>query len=267
MFRRLRRAFGPMMSASMATMLQYRGEVLLWALWGVVFPAVSMTLWSAASRSRPLAGLTGEGPIAAYFLLVMVVGHLTTSWDVFELGYLVRSGEMSPRLLRPMLPIWNSIADNISYKIVTMAVLVPIWLLAAWHIRPEFATRGIDLALGLPALGLAMALAYVWGYILALLAFVMTKVESAAEAYFGLSMFLGGQFAALDWLPWPLAALSWCFPFRWKIAFPVELLLGKLSVSEAWFGLAMQTAWLVAGIVIYRFAWRAGVRKYSAVGA
>lgn len=38
---------------SLATMLQYRGEIALWAVWGVVYPAVAMAMWAAAVRGAP----------------------------------------------------------------------------------------------------------------------------------------------------------------------------------------------------------------------
>lgn len=256
-----------MMSASLATMFQYRGEVLLWALWGVVFPLVSLKMWAAAGAKNPLPGFAGMGDIAAYFLLTMILGHLTASWDVFEMGYLVRTGAMSPKLLRPLLPIWSSVCDNAAYKIVTLIVLLPIWIGVAWFVRPAFSTRPMDLLLGVPAVLMAMALAYLWGYIFALLAFVMTRIDAAAEMYFGLTMFLGGRFAPMGFLPPALSVVSWFFPFRWMLAFPVELLMGRHTPMESLGGLACQAAWLGFAVIVFRRAWRASVQRYSAVGA
>ncbi len=51
------------------------------------------------------------------------------------------------------------------------------------------------------------------------------------------------------------------------IAFPVELLLGKLTPAQTLIGFAAQVAWIGVGLVLVRIVWRAGVRLYSAVGA
>jgi hypothetical protein len=37
-----------------------------------------------------------ERDFAAYFLLMMISGHFSTAWDVFEMGWFVRTGRMSP---------------------------------------------------------------------------------------------------------------------------------------------------------------------------
>jgi ABC-2 type transport system permease protein len=51
------------------------------------------------------------------------------------------------------------------------------------------------------------------------------------------------------------------------VAFPVDTALGRLSATEILFGYAIQAGWIVAALAVLRVAWRAGVRRYSAVGA
>jgi ABC-2 type transport system permease protein len=51
------------------------------------------------------------------------------------------------------------------------------------------------------------------------------------------------------------------------LGFPVELLLGRLSASQALLGFAAQTGWLAIAVVFLNAMWARGVRQYSAVGA
>lgn len=255
-----------MLRAQLAVMLQYRGEIILWAVWGIVYPAVLIAMWTAAAKGRSVGGYFA-GDIAAYYIATMVVGHLNTAWDVFEMGFFVRSGMMSARLLKPIMPIWESVVSNIAYKIITLVLVAPAWLAIGWYVQPTFHTQWWNIAVGVPAVLMAAAIAYVWGYCCAMLAFVMTKADAAGELYFGLSLFFGGRFAMLDVLPLPLQLATWLMPFRWSLAFPVELLIGRLSAADALRGLAMQGFWLFAGVVFLRWAWRAGLKRYSAVGA
>jgi ABC-2 type transport system permease protein len=267
---RVWRALRAYVSASMATMFQYRGEMVLWALWGVVYPAVALAMWRAAIAGSPngrsIRGFEA-GDFAAYFLLTMIVGHVSTAWDVFEMGYLVRTGRMSPKLLRPILPLWESLADNLSYKTVTLIILVPIWVGVAIATRPHFATTGVDLAMGLPALLLGAAVHYIWNYNVGLLAFWVTQMNALSESWWGANLFLGGRLAPLQTLPGPLQWVAGVLPFKWIIWFPAAALMGMLTPGEMAVGLAALVGGLVAGIVAFRWLWRAGVRQYSAVGA
>lgn len=48
--------------------------------------------------------------------------------------------------------------------------------------------------------------------------------------------------------------------------FPTRLLLGRLTPQETFDGLAAQGLWLLMSVVALAFVWRAGVRRYAAVG-
>lgn len=267
---RLWRALPAFMRVSMATMFQYRGEMVLWAVWGVVYPAVAMAMWRAAiagsADGTEIRGFTAAD-FAAYFLLTMVVGHAATAWDVFEMGYLVRSGGMSPKLLRPILPVWESISDNISYKTITLAILIPLWLLTALIAKPHFSADLTQALLGVAALLLGAAMHYIWNYNLGLVAFWVTRMDALSETWWGLNLFLGGRLAPLQHLPMPLQWAAAVLPFKWIIWFPTAALMGILDVRQIAWGLFYQACWMAGGIVCFRFLWRAAVKRYSAVGA
>ena len=68
-------------------------------------------------------------------------------------------------------------------------------------------------------------------------------------------------------LPGPVRVLASVLPFQWMVAFPVELMLGRVSPRDALIGFGMLLGWLLVGVVALRVTWRQGVRQYSAVGA
>lgn len=262
------RSFFAFLRKGIAVMLQYRGEIVLWAIWGLVNPAVSYALWSAAAagnKSGTIAGF-GRGEFAAYFFAMMIVGHLTQAWDTYEVGQLVRTGDMSPKLLRPILPIWEALAGNLSYKITTLAFVVPMWCLFAWLVTPTFETHAWQFGLGLIAIVLGAALNFVLNYFFALVAFWTPKLDAMGELYFGACMLWGGRFAPLDALPPILHLLADIQPFKWMFAFPTELLMGRIADPvRAVQGLGVQLVWIAASIVAFRLLWSAAVKRYTAV--
>jgi ABC-2 type transport system permease protein len=50
------------------------------------------------------------------------------------------------------------------------------------------------------------------------------------------------------------------------VSFPVELLLGRLTLTATLQGLAIQGAWIVAVFGLFTVMWRKGIARYSAVG-
>lgn len=262
-------ALSAFMRNSIATMIQYRGEIVLWAVWGVIYPAVAMAMWGAAVKGSASGDIKGMGPhdFAAYFLLTMIVGHLSAAWDIFEMGWQVRTGAMSPRLLQPVLPLWQNLADNLAYKIVTLVLLVPIWVIVAWIVHPRFTCSPGQFLCGVIAALLAAALHFLWNYIMALSAFWVTRTDSLAGLWWGANLMFGGRLAPLEIMPIPLQWIAKLMPFQWIIWFPSAALAGQLKWSQIVTGFAWQIGWLVFGVAAFRVAWQFSIKRYSAVGA
>lgn len=262
------------LKVGMAIMLQYRFAVLIWGVWGFVGPLISLAVWSAASQARGGAvanAATGaafaQADFAAYFLVFMIFSHITMSWDAFEFGWRVRSGMLSPHLLKPVHPIYGDAARNVAFKLVTSGMLLPVWVLLFVILKPTPPPSLGLVLLALPALILAAVMRYVWQYSLAALAFWTTRVEAINQLYFTLDAFLSGRIAPLALMPGLLGVVAYYSPFRAMGAFPVELALGRVPPAQILPGFLLQLLWLVAGVLVLRTVWNAGVKQYSAVGA
>jgi len=147
---------------AVAQMLQYRFAILIWAVWGLVGPLISLAIWSAATGARSITNHAtgasfGRADFAAYFLVFMIFGHLTMSWDAFEFAWRVRDGNLSPRLLKPLHPIHTDVAFNIAFKLTTSVMLLPVWILLFVLLKPTPPASGWSLLLAAPALVLVSA--------------------------------------------------------------------------------------------------------------
>jgi ABC-2 type transport system permease protein len=259
---------------AIALMLQYRFAVIIWAVWGFVGPLLSLAVWSATSAARggsvtnAANGVTFDrADFAAYFLTFMIFGHLTMSWDAFEFAFRVRTGQLSPHLLKPIHPIHRDAAHNMGFKLSTSMMLFPIWILLFILLKPTPPQSGVELALAVPALILAGITRYVLQYALAAIAFWTTRVEAVNQFYFALDAFLSGSIAPLALLPAFLGTAAYFSPFRGMGSFPVELALGRIPPEQILPGFGLQLFWLTVTILFFRAVWAAGIKQYSAVGA
>lgn len=254
--------------AAIALQLQYRVSLLIWLTWSILQPVVSLTVWSTvAVATGGQVGGFGPRDFAAYFLIGMWVTHLTFTWVMHEFEFRVRHGQFSPKLLRPVHPIHGDIADNIGYKLLTAPVLALATLVLIYAFQPRISPEPWAVATFVPVLLLAFWIHFLTGWTLALAAFWITRVSAVNSLYFIATVFLSGAWVPLTLLPAPIQWLSWLLPFRWMLAFPVELLMGRLTLSDTMLGLGMQLAWAVAVFAIWRVSWGRAVRQYTAVGA
>jgi viologen exporter family transport system permease protein len=107
---------------------------------------------------------------------------------------------------------------------------------------------------------------FLWEWALALSAFWTTRISAVNRAYFVVLMFLSGRVAPVGLLPQVLQTVGDALPFRWMVAFPVELMIGRVTPRDAAVGLVAQLGWIAGGGVVLRLLWPRAVRRFASVG-
>ena len=251
-----------------ATMVQYRASLFIWMIDHALQPLVYLVVWSVVAESG--GGSAGDytaAGFAAYFIVLMLVENTSYTWVMFEYDYRIREGLLSPALLRPVHPIHADIAENLSSKAITLPFMMVVAAVLAAVFRPAMSPQLWVLPAAIPALILAFLLRFFCEWALAQVAFWTTRVSAINQSYFVLMLFLSGQVAPISLFPPVLQVIANILPFHWMLGFPVELLLGRLTPAEALVGIGAQAAWVMIAFLLMRLIWRAGIRRYSAVGA
>ncbi len=253
---------------TIAEQFQYRGALVIWLTGLILEPVIFLSVWATVARSQGGAvdGFTAND-FAAYFLLTMIVDHAGFTWIMWEMEYWIRQDNLSPLLVRPVHPIHRHIANNLTFKLLTMVVVLPVVVGLSLVFRPNFTITPATTLAFVPALLLAMALRFAVEWTLASLAFWVTRVNALNQLYYVAFLFLAGVAAPLALLPEPVRIVAEWLPFYRMLGFPVEVLLGRLTPQQVLIGFAAQIAWLAIAVVLLNLAWARGIRKYSAVGA
>jgi ABC-2 type transport system permease protein len=92
-------------------------------------------------------------------------------------------------------------------------------------------------------------------------------VYSIAEFFYTLAILFSGQFIPLQLMPDAIQAVARYLPYQMCIYVPIEIILNKLPPAEMARDFAVGVVWLVLFAFIFRWMWREGVKRYSAVGA
>jgi ABC-2 type transport system permease protein len=247
--------------------LAYRGAVAIWIFVTLIQPLVFIVVWRTVAGSGETGGYTAN-QFVAYFLVMMLVDHLTFIWHMWEFEWRIRTGAFSPLLMRPIHPIHSDVCENLAYKTVGLVGVLPAAVVLGLAFDADLS--GITLLTVLPfliALVLAMVLRFVVEWCLALAAFWLTKVTAINSLFFGLTSFFGGVFAPLAVLPFWMQTVAVWTPFPWALAFPVEVALGRRTGADIWIGYAVQVGWIALALGGLALLWRRATKRYAAVGA
>ena len=128
-----RRVVAALLGSQYAHMLEYRAEIALWALSGVL-PFIMLSLWSG-SPARADLGLDGVA-LDRYFLSAFLVRQFSVVWVVYAFEEDALQGRLSPYLLQPLHPLWRYVAAHLGEQL-TRLPFVALIAGVFFVVRPE----------------------------------------------------------------------------------------------------------------------------------
>jgi ABC-2 type transport system permease protein len=259
------RAIPTLLRVGLAEAVAYRAEFLVWLL-STNMPLVMLALWSAVARDAPV-GRFGQRDFVAYFLAALVVRLMTGAWVIWELTFEIRQGTLAFRLLRPIHPLLGYACENIAAMPLRLALSLPVAIVLLFTVGATRVTHDpLLLALfPLTVLG-AWLITFLAMAVVGSLSFYLESATSIFEIWMGLFGVFSGYLVPLELFPPWVALLARALPFRYMLAFPVEMVIGMQDRTRALAELGVQ--WLFVGglAVAATGCWRLGLRRFAAHG-
>jgi ABC-2 type transport system permease protein len=243
----------------------YRIEFLFEVLGSAVVPAaVQWVLWYALFKVGGQTEVAGMryGDMVLYTLVSLFFSQVRGGDHDFELAEMVRTGQLSNYLLRPV------------------GVIEFVWIRG---IAPKLFIAGAGLVIGMavaPFFGLQPA-RMIGAMLMALIGNIIHYQFSAAlaaasfyweEAYSVLMVknmvvsLLSGELIPLFMFP---ASMKWVWqstPFYLFVFGPTQYVLGHWTHAEFLRQLGMSVLWLAGGWLLCRVTWGLGFKRYLSLG-
>ena len=120
---------------------------------------------------------------------------------------------------------------------------------------------------------LSLAFSFLLGFFLecciGLIGFWFLEVTSLTFIYMLMNFLLSGHMFPLDLLPSEpvnIRGVVDFLPFKFLAYFPAAVFLGKIEGPEMYRGLLVEISWVVFFIMLSRFLWWKGIKRYSGFG-
>jgi ABC-2 type transport system permease protein len=252
-----------LLTAYYAHMVEYRAELLLWALSNTL-PFILMGVWTQAAQG----GKFGLSPLelARYFLAAFIVRQFNVVWVIWEFEKEVVSGQLSHKLLQPLDPVWHHFAAHVSERFARLPFIVVLVAIFFALYPQSFWLPSLSSVLVFAfVVAIAFSLRFLIQYTFALLAFWTERASSVEQFWFLVYLFLSGLVAPLDVFPPAVREVVLWTPFPYMVYFPSAILVG-LPV-DLMRGILTILAWGVFFLAVNRWLWRKGLKQYSGMGA
>jgi ABC-2 type transport system permease protein len=243
----------------------YRLEFLFEILGSAFVPAaIQWVLWYAMFK---VGGATEVGgmnyhDMVGYTLVSILFSQIRGGDLDFELAEMIRSGQLSNYLLRPVGVIEFVYLRGLGPKILIAGIALGFGIgVGAWF--------GLSPLRLIPAMGLAIlgnAIHYQLSAALAATSFAWEEAYSVLMVKNMIVSLLSGELIPLNLFP---PSMQWIWkgtPFYLYVFGPTQYALGHWTHVEFLQQLGIACAWFVAGWLLIRLTWGVGIKNYSSLG-
>ncbi|GAP08036.1 ABC-type uncharacterized transport system, permease component [Anaerolinea thermolimosa] len=252
------------------TALEYRFNFMI-SLISAAYPIIIQSfLWSAiyaASAGSSVYGYTFRQMIAYTFMAGLVARLVRTGFE-YEIMDDVKNGKFSKFLVQPMGYFPYRLASFLGQKvpgqgmILGLLGLVLVGLNVFWGMQIE----PLRVLAFLVTLVLATVLNFLLFYCFSAISFWIIEVGFLFEGIRIVTVLLSGGIFPLEVFGDRFARAAGLLPFKYTVNYPINVLNGKLTGSEALQGMLLQMIWIGVILLAANLLWRVGGRRYVAVG-
>lgn len=250
-------------------MLAYRLRYFTGVITYLLFVTVNYFIWNGVfsnQTSTEIKGFTLE-EMVTYVVVGWVARSLYFSNIDVELNTLVRTGEVSTYLIRPVhfhqMMLWRAAGESL-FRLLFFTIPISIVLLCIYPISLPPSTTHLFAFLFSTACSFFITAEI--NFLVGLLAFPLKSIDGIMRAKYFLLQLLSGLLLPITFFPeWAVAILAY-LPFQ-SIAFvPLQIYLGKIEIDGIAAALGTQLVWCAILLFASIIGWRAAVRHLTLQG-
>lgn len=265
------RKYTKIMRVALSERMVYRADFMISTFLRFLPMLTTILLWQAVYANALTAQIAGFdlAQMISYLLLVHI-SRMFSSMPGLAGGIArdIRDGNLKKYLLQPIDMISYLVTYRIAHKAAyimmsSIPYAILFWLcsdyLPGWPEPLVFAGYVASLLL-------SFLIGFFFETMIGMIGFWFLEVTSFLYVVGTLTFFFSGQMFPFELLPDFWAGLLQSMPFKYLAYFPAMIFLGKVPPEALGRELLIQVFWAVVFIVLSRWLYRLGLRRYSAYG-
>ncbi len=247
--------------------LSYRSDFVMQIFMRLGFPAITIAAWAAiygTTNSSTIGGLSLMSMIE-YFLVTTVVFIVFFNDALWDMQWLVQSGDISAVLLKPTRFPLNIFVGGTAVTAVYFATIgVPILAFTIWLFHTQMTVSAI--AVFSVYMMISLLIGFFASFTLGCLAIYFIDIGGLGMAYNWVTVWFAGGVVPLSLFPSSISSVLMSLPWAYQGYIPVSVLTGKISVAAAVALMPIGIAWLLILFAMAFVAWRFTKRYMDVAG-
>ena len=250
--------------------LQYRFDTVLSLVMSNISMLVTILFWMVIYRSNRTEVINGYTitDMITFFVVSSLFRTFILNGGGFEISGLIKSGELSKALIKPhsinMFLYWKYLSSALFEFLKQFLLLLLIVPFFTGYLTWDISVHSVILLI-LHLLTSTVISHLIW-FLLGMMAFWLEQAQSVMWSFAVILNFLSGMFMPLDFFPrWSVRVLEF-MPFAVFSYIPAKIYMNQITFTEGVSLLVVYISWVLVFIVLNSIVWKAGVKKYSAIG-
>jgi ABC-2 type transport system permease protein len=255
--------------------MAYRVNYIFGAIFRFLPLVTTIYLWYAVFHSpgngaglSSIRGMKFEDIVAYYAIMYIARGFSSMPGMTHEISLDIKDGLLNRYLIRPMSYFWYQVMYRLAHKVVFWMVAVVTFPPIFFLIRGYFGhTPSLWDWLGFVfSLVIAFSIGILFCFLVGTLAFWFLEISTFLFVIMTIEFFLSGHLIPLNLLPAVFQPILSYSPFGYEGYWPCMIILGKVPPADLPHLLGIGCLWVAVFFVLAQMLWKAGMRRYSAVG-
>ena len=245
-----------------ANMLEYRAEIALWAISGVI-PFFMLNIWTNNGLNESIN--FSNIMLSRYFLSAFFVRQFSVVWVVFTFEEDALLGRVSPYLIQPLHPFIRYFAQHLAEQITRFpfALFIAIFFFI-FNPQSIWIPSILTTIIALTSTFFSFLIQFLMQSIIASFCFWTEKASSIEKLLFIPTLFLSGLLAPVSSFPYYVKSWIYITPFPYLIDLPASILSG--NQANIMKGMVIQLLWIILFFSIFKKVWKSGTKKFTAMG-
>jgi len=248
---------------------EHRARSFVWFTLSVINPLIMILFWKGAklNANSNITNKWNISSISAYYILLIIASSILISHIEESVAYYdIRKGELSNYLLRPISYYWIKLTEETPYRILQGIFGIITFFIFTFFLGKLVSFHQSNLFLNIIIAINSFFISFTFKISMALLAFWFINISGIFNTFEVVKAVFSGIILPLELMPEILKNIAFITPFPYAIYYPIIAFQGKLTSLQSTKIIGIQFFWIFILALTYKFLWKKGIKKFTAVG-
>jgi len=248
---------------------EHRARSFVWFTLSLINPLIMILFWKGAklNANSHITNKWNISSLSAYYILLIIASSILISHIEEDVAYYdIRKGKLSNYLLRPISYYWLNLIQETPYRILQGIFAIITFSIFTFFMGKLFLFHQSNLLLNLIIAANSFFISFTFKISMALLAFWFINISGIFNTFEVVIAVFSGFILPLELMPQILKNIALITPFPYTIYYPIIAFQGKLTNFQSIKIIGIQLFWIFLLVLIYKFLWKKGIKRFTAVG-